>query len=132
MPWTPALSGQLDVWIHGQHHSRRRPPEGCGGNARRRELGCSCRAASWSNEKAVAPRIDRTAPRTGRCTTEEDNKLQGAADKYGGAGIGMHLPRWIRVEREGNVGIDGTMPWTPVLAWLWNVRVAGQQTKTAS
>jgi hypothetical protein len=33
---------------------------------------------------AVDPKIDRTAPRTGRWTTDEDNKLKEAAEKYGG------------------------------------------------
>jgi hypothetical protein len=30
----------------------------------------------------VDPSIDRTAPRTGRSTTDEDNKLKKAAEKY--------------------------------------------------
>jgi hypothetical protein len=33
---------------------------------------------------AVDPKIDRTAPRTGRWTADEDNKLKEAAAKYGG------------------------------------------------
>jgi hypothetical protein len=36
----------------------------------------------WQN--AVDPRIDHTAPRTGRWTADEDNKLKEAAAKYGG------------------------------------------------
>jgi hypothetical protein len=39
----------------------------------------------WSRwHVAVDPRIDRTTPRTGRWTKEEDNKLKIAAEKYGG------------------------------------------------
>jgi hypothetical protein len=39
----------------------------------------------WSRwHAAVDPRIDRTTPRTGRWTKDEDNKLRKAAEKYGG------------------------------------------------
>jgi hypothetical protein len=39
----------------------------------------------WSRwHAAVDPRIDRTTPRTGRWTKDEDNKLRMAAIKYGG------------------------------------------------
>jgi hypothetical protein len=34
--------------------------------------------------------------------------------KWQTAGVGMHLPRWFRVEREGSVQVDCTMSWTLV------------------
>lgn len=43
----------------------------------------------WSRwHDALKPRIDHKAPRVGRWTNDEDGKLKGAVEKYGGQNWG--------------------------------------------
>jgi hypothetical protein len=64
---------------------------------------------------ALGPDIDRATRRMGNWEEYEEIKLKDAVQTHGYKNWGQ-LPRWLRVERKGNVRLDGRNAWTLIVA----------------